>query len=803
MHQANPVTTTVSAHRTNTVDMAVVVALILVTIACYATVGGHEFVDIDDPTYIVTNLMIHDGVTTESLRWAFTTGYAANWHPLTWISHMVDCQLFGVESGPQHWMNLGFHCLNTVLLFVALRWMTGQRWPSAFVAGLFAVHPLHVESVAWVSERKDVLSTCFWMLTLMAYVWYVRRGRWWRYALVMITLALGLMAKPMLVTMPVVLLLLDYWPLRRYAPTLNGRWQLGYLAAEKIPLLALSIVSSLLTIKMQSVGGAVSSLEEWPISSRMGNAALAYVTYLRDMLWPENLTYFYPIRAVDWQTPWQWLLVAAAVAILAFLSCCAVLLARRAPFVLVGWLWYLITLVPVIGIVQVGQQVRADRYMYIPLIGPALVIAWLGVELGRSSVLARRIVIGIGLAAIGLCIPITMRQVRTWRDNEALFTHAIAVTSENHNAHTGLGRVLQGQGRIDEAIVQYHIALAYQPDNALANHQLGITLGITKHWFDSEEALLKAVALRPDRIESRGALAMVLTRRKRFHDAMEQYRRVITTPVGKKHFAADAQRLFQEVANIDQRIEEASNQVRKNPSNAEPRYRLARAFYDRGLFREAEREARIAVTQRPGWIAPQVLIAASMQQRRQFGRAMTGYQQILKVAPRNKTAKSGLREMITFLCHHDDVEVDLQRLLSASQELLKVDPDAYHAHWMLGRVFAANKEVEQAIFHFREALRLSDSQHAVAAELALLLATAQPSKLRNAREALRLAQTVSAAVEGTDIRILNALAAAQAETGDVAAAKKTLWKAVRLARIREDKVEERRLVEQINRLGKR
>ncbi len=792
-----------SKHRIAALDSGVVVALILLTIACYATVGGHEFVDFDDPTYIVNNHAIHDGVTLDSLRWALTTGHAGNWHPLTWVSHMVDCQLFGVEPGPHHLMNLGLHCLNTVLLFVALRWMTGQRWPSAFVAALFAVHPLHVESVAWVSERKDVLSTCFWMLTLMAYMWYVRRGRWWRYALVMVALGLGLMAKPMLVTLPVVLLLLDYWPLRRYVPPLNGRWQLGYLAAEKVPLLALSIVSSLLTIKMQSGKGAVASLEQWPLVFRFGNVAIAYVMYLRDLFWPMKLANFYPKHAVDWYTPWQWLLVAAAIVVLVFLSGCAVLLARRAPFVLVGWLWYLITLLPVIGIVQVGDQARADRYMYVALIGPAIIVAWLGVAFGRSSSKARRIAMVIGFATIGLCIPITIRQVRTWRDDEALFTHAVEVTSESYRAHTSLGRVRQGQGRLDEAIVHYRIAMAYQPNSALTFHRLGIALGLTNQWSDAEQALRFAVGARPDRIESRAALARVLTHRKRFDAAMEQYRRVLATPKGKEHFAAEAEQLAQRIASIDKRMELALNQVRTSPSDAEPRYRLARTFYDRGLFREAEREARIAVTQRPGWVMPHMLLAAALRQRSEYDRAAVEYQRVLEMAPRTESAKSELHELITFLCRHADIKIDQQRLLSASRGLLKVDPDAYAAHWMLGRLLAANKEAKQAIDHLREALRLAESEHALEAELGLLLATAQPSKLRNAREGLHLAQTASAAVDDTNIRFLSALAAAQAETGDVAAAKRTLWKAVRLARIREDKAEERWLVEQINRLGRR
>jgi len=681
--------------------------------------------------------------------------------------------------------------------------MTRERWASAFVAALFAVHPLHVESVAWVSERKDVLSTFFLILTLLAYTWYVRRSGWWRYVLVMGTLALGLMAKPMLVTLPVLLLVLDYWPLRRYLPAFNGPWQLAYLAAEKIPLLALSAISSLLTIKMQSGSGAVATLEQWPLPFRIGNAAIAYVAYLRDLLWPANLAYFYPKHEIQWQTLWQWLVVAAAILVLASLSACAALLVRRAPFVMVGWLWFVITLVPVIGIVQVGEQARADRYMYAALIGPAIIVAWLGVAIGKSSAMARRVVIVLGVAVIAVCIPLTIRQVDTWRDNESLFTHALAVTSENYRAHAGLGRVRQQQNRMDEAITHLRIAVAYKPGVALANHRLGVALGVTKQWVDSEQALTRSVVLRPDRIESRVALARVLTQQKQLDVAMEHYRRVLATPLGKERFAAEAAKLAQQIAQIDSRIVQALEQVRSNPNIAEARYRFAQVLYNRGRFREAEREARIAASQRATWVAPHLLIAAVLQHRKEYSRAASEYQRVLEMAPRTEAAKSSLRELIAFLCRHGEIEVDRRLLLSASQRLLEIEPDSPEAHWMLGRVLATDDKDEQAIVHLREALRRSDGQPAIAAELALLLATAKPSTLRNGDEALRLAHAASAAVDNTNIRYLNALSAAQVETGDFASAAETLWKAVRLARMRKDENEERRLVARIERLGNR
>lgn len=785
------------------IDAAIAVGLLLLTVVTYAAVRNHDFVAIDDQTYVVENTNIHDGLSIEMVKWAFTTGHAGNWHPLTWISHAIDCQLFGLDPGPHHLVNVGFHCLNSILLFVALRWMTGNRWASAFVAALFALHPLHVESVAWLSERKDVLSTFFWMLTLLAYTWYVRRGGWLRYGAVFLVLAVGLTAKPMLVTLPLILLLLDIWPLRRYAPAFNSPWQLVYLAAEKLPLLALSAICSLLTLKMQSSGAAVASFERWPIPNRVGNAALSCVIYLQDMLWPSGLAYFYPIQELAWKSPWTWFLATGAVLLLCVVTLFAFLLARRSPFFLVGWLWFLITLIPVIGIVQVGQQSRADRYMYIPMVGPAIILAWSGLAISRRGPKAKAAVTTIAVAAVALCVPLTMRQVLTWRNSEVMYTRGIEVTKENDRAHTGLGFVRRQQGQMEEAIRQYRIALAYNPQNSFTQHRLGVAYSLQGYWVDAEEALRRPFAARPDLYQTRVALARVLIRQKRLIEAADQYKAVMNTPEGRRLFEAEAREFAQSVENIDERIIQAATQMQSDPNNAQSRVTLARAFYDRGQLLEAEREARIAVSLEREWAEPHSLLAQILRLKSEYADAAAEYQRTLELSPGADSARMGLRTLLEFLGRHTAVKVDTDKVQSASQVLVELEPDSFEAHWVLGRSLAAKDETAQAIEHLRKALELSNQRPAIAAELAMILATTKQTELRDVEEAVKLAQSACEAMEYTDITHLKALATAQAEAKDYPAAVQTLERALYMAKLRKDTNEIRRLSSQIDRYANR
>ena len=480
---------------------------------------GHEFVNYDDAVYVYENPEVAGGLTLHGIVWAFIHVRAFNWHPLTWVSHMLDCQFYGLNPGGHHLTNVLLHTMTAILLFLVLRQMTGTLWRSAFVAAIFAIHPLRVESVAWVAERKDVLSGLFFMLTLGAYVRYVLqksriegRGsgaqgtpafdprRWTLdYYLVLGFFSLGLMCKPMLVTLPLVLLLLDYWPLNRLqadAATepifrLAGRRVPMRLVFEKLPLFGLAVASGVVTIFAQT--GTIKSFEQIPLFLRVGNALASYVAYLGQMFWPSGLAVLYPFAAKDAGVSGMVL----SLALLAGISAGAFIL-RRHPYLLTGWLWYLIMLVPVIGILQVGSQARADRYTYLPQIGLYLLLTWAAADLCVGW-RRRRVVLG-GCATIILLALIFCARVQTsyWQNSKSLWTHTLACTTDNYLAHQYLGVTLFQKGKEDEAIVHFQKALELNPGCVDAHNSLGGALLQMGQFDDAIAQFQEALRLKPD-----------------------------------------------------------------------------------------------------------------------------------------------------------------------------------------------------------------------------------------------------------------------------------------------------------------
>lgn len=456
-------------------ERLVCLLLIVATLAVFQQLPEYDFVNIDDYYYVTENVHVTRGLTREGIIWAFTTLHANNWHPLTWLSHMLDCQLFGLKPGMHHLTNLLLHMANSTLLLLVLKRMTGALWRSAFAAALFALHPLHVESVAWVAERKDVLSTLFWLLTVWGYAGYVEYPGRNRYLLVLLFFALGLMAKPMLVTLPFILLLLDYWPLGRVKLWESREGGSGgiqrssalHLVREKIPFFALTLASGIVTVVAQYKGGAVRSLNLLPLDVRIANALVSYVGYIGKMIWPQHLAIFYPHPGA--LPTWQ---VVGAGLLLLSLSIILLRAAGRFPYLGVGWLWYLGTLVPVIGLVQVGDQAMADRYTYVPLIGLFVLIAW-GIPDLMARWRYRQIALTISAVIVVFCCTVsTWSHVKHWRNGTALFTHAVNVTADNALAHDGLGFALARQGRLDEAIAHYSEALRIKPGYAKARYNL-------------------------------------------------------------------------------------------------------------------------------------------------------------------------------------------------------------------------------------------------------------------------------------------------------------------------------------------
>ncbi len=462
--------------------LAIYLFLAVITVVAFRQVTRCDFIALDDDFYVTENVHIQNGITGEAVRWAFTTvGYAGYWHPLTWLSHMLDVQLFGLNPHWHHLTNLLFHIANTLLLFYVINRMTKAPWKSAFVAALFAVHPLHVESVAWVAERKDVLSTFFFMLTLAAYLSYVECPRLKNYLAALALFVLGLMAKPMLVTLPFVLLLLDFWPLRRFehtkrpaGPEVLSPQSLVFipLLLEKIPFFVLAALSCIVTFIAQQKGGAVRSVEAFSLGARIANAFVSYVIYIAKMIWPTGLAVFYP-HPGQWPF-WQ---AAGAALLLGAVTVTLILAARRFPYLATGWLWFAGTLVPVIGIVQAGDQAMADRFTYIPLIGLFIMVAWGIPELLQKWQLAhppRKEALFASSALIILCfLIVTSTQVGYWRNSIAMFDYTLKVTDRNDTIHLNRGAVYQGLGKQWQAIEDYSRAIEINPKCAAAYSNRG------------------------------------------------------------------------------------------------------------------------------------------------------------------------------------------------------------------------------------------------------------------------------------------------------------------------------------------
>lgn len=508
--------------------LLIALALCAVTVIIYSRAVFFPFALIDDSEYVVNNSQVHSGLSPASIVWAFTSFHASNWHPLTWLSLMLDSHCFSLNPQGYHLVNILLHAGNVILLFLLFLRMTGARWRSAFVAACFALHPLHVESVVWISERKDVLSTFFLLLTLLSYLRYTERPKFGRYLASLALFACGLMAKPMLVTVPVILLLIDFWPLRRLR---NGSFSFvgandaraesaasgthGRIFLEKLPFLALSLVSSIITLYAQS--DTVQSFVQFPLGTRLGNAVWAVVAYVRKMFVPVDLAFYYPYPQL--QAP----RAAGAALLLACVLLLVLRYGRRFPFLLFGTVWYLVTLVPVLGLVQVGSQSMADRYTYIPLIGLFTVLSWGGGELRGKLSRYPAALPAAALAVLCLMAASTWFQVGYWRDNVTLAEHAIEVTDSNYVAHCVLGRAYEKEGRADLALEQYREALGINPLDAYTHLNLGSAMNKLGRVSDAEAHLKEAVRLMPRLAQAHFDLGAVYARGGRTDEAIREY----------------------------------------------------------------------------------------------------------------------------------------------------------------------------------------------------------------------------------------------------------------------------------------
>jgi tetratricopeptide (TPR) repeat protein len=696
--------------------------LVALTAAAYAPVWRAQFVNYDDYHYVIENVHVATGLTPENVAWAVTAFAAGNWHPLTWISHQIDCQLYGLQPAGHHLTNVAWHAANAVLVLCVLFAMTGAPWRSALVAALFAVHPLNVESVAWVSERKSVLSTFFWLLTIGAYARYARQPQVGRYLLVALLLALGLLSKPMVVTLPCVLLLLDWWPLGRWHPDRpDAARQALALVREKLPLFALVVAAIVLTLSAQTGAGATSMLGHLSLGTRLGNAVASYAAYLAAMAWPVGLAPFYPHpRRFEVGT------VLLAALVLAALSALAWRL-RKAAAVPVGWLWYLGTLVPVIGLVQVGGQARADRYAYVPLLGVFIALAWGFERVARPH--ARLVAIGAALV-VGVLAALTFRQARYWGNSTALFEHANRVTSDNYVAYTTLGLVYHSQKRWEEAVRHFDRALQILPSLADTWAHRGLSLAKQGRLDEAIKSLERSIALNPRSAQAHNNLGIAL--RKRDPEAA--------------------------IAHVRQALA-------LDPDFAEAAVNLGAALWQRGQTAEAQIAFDRALALGERSAMTRFRLGSVLLERGDLDGAAAHFEASLRLDP---TRADTLNSIGVLLLRKGDADGALAKF----REVLRLEPDHADAHANMAVVLLRQGGTEEAKAELANALRLNPRHADAHATLGALLA--RSGRLAEAIEHFR------AGVESDPDNVIarNNLGAALLQQGDLAGALAHLEEAV-------------------------
>ncbi|HVT43081.1 MAG TPA: tetratricopeptide repeat protein [Thermoanaerobaculia bacterium] len=631
----------------------------------YVPVIGHEFTNFDDNIQISENEVVLDGLTISGFRWAFTTFTGANWYPLTWLSHMLDVELYGTKAGGHAMTNVALHACNALLLFFLLRRMTGSTVRSGVVAALFAFHPQRVESVAWISERKDVLSALLWLATTWFYVGWVRERSARRYFLVLVTFALALMAKPMVVTLPFALLLLDYWPLRRLSFDATFRARARGLVLEKLPLFAMSAVISFMTVKAQE--GALAAVEALPPSERVQNALVSYVAYLIDMVWPAGLAFMYPMRPV---AGWQ---AAAAMAVLIAMTAIALLNRRTRPWITFGWLWYVGILVPVIGIVQVGQQAMADRYSYLPIIGILVIVVWGIAELVESHVggaTAARAATVVVLVVLAL---LAAKQRSYWKNSITLFERALAVTTNNHVAHINLANAKLELGRLEEARAHAEEAVRIASGNRIAHAMLGLVASQGGDFETAARAFDLASQLDSGNAEYRYQLGLALGKLGRTEESAEQFLQAATlagrqeaTKTLRSHYRAQALLARDQV---EEAIPEFVRARDANPRAANIRNDLGAALARMGRLDEAIAEYRRAIELEPRLFDAHMNLGAVLSRKGDDRGAIDHFSQAAELQPQSIEPRIYLALALTNVGRIREAIVQVDTALRTNEEL--------------------------------------------------------------------------------------------------------------------------------------
>lgn len=821
-------------------DLWVRLGLVALVLAVYGRVINLEFVTLDDPTYVMVNQRVKEGINLANIQWAFLSGEQANWHPLTWISLMLDTSLFGFHPAGYHLTNLLLHAASTLVLYAAILRMTERRWPSALVAALFAVHPIHVESVAWITERKDTLSQFFGMCALWGYARYAKTERDAYYLLTGLFLVLSLLAKQTLVTFPFVLLLLDYWPLGRLKFGQSAAADAGKapvdpmsptslatatespagetapdpsprrapdtpldLVLEKLPLLFIAIIFAVIVVKAQGQVGAVVSLDRLPLDQRITNAVVAYVTYGRRLFWPVDLAVFYarPLDGYPAAT------VASAGALLLAITVAAALLRRRAPYFLVGWLWFLGTLVPMIGLVQVGDQAMADRYAYFPFLGLYLAISFGLADLVGGARVLRAAAAAAALASIAVLSLLAFRQVGYWQDGRTLFTHALEVTQKNYFAEHAVATLLNKEGKTEEALAHMQRAIELAPKYQRARIDMAIMLSRLGRYAEAHQQLDAALELNPNSVDAFLAKAQAYTSEGKFAEAEEQYQKAIPEVPDLAELHSDRGRLLDKLGRRDEAIESLRRALDLNPGLTNASVSLARillqagrpvealavcqdglrsggevpeltalagrAMVEQGNATEGMRQLERAVAAAPDSADVQGTLAAAYAAMQQWDKAASHYELALKHNPANPRLRFEFGTLLGVLGRVREAEA---MLLVAKEN----DPHDPRVRLGLGAIKSALGEPAAAKAEYEAALRLRPGWPDASNDLAWLLATSADPKVRDGKRAVDLAEFACKESDRKLPPFLDTLACAYAEAGRFDEAAKTAEEAAAL-----------------------
>jgi len=728
-----------------TLKFIICIFLMVATFCIYSQVQDHEFINYDDYQYIKDNWNIKSGFSSESISWAFTTFYAYNWFPITWLSHIFDYQLYGLNPKGHHLTNLLFHIANALILFMVLLRMTGKLWRCAFIAAMFAFHPLNVESVAWVAERKNVLSTLFWLLTMWTYIHYAEKPTIKKYGLVLLFFALGLMSKPMLITLPFVLLLLDYWPLRRLKLGQGGsenevpvksqyhvKSKLLKLMLEKVPLFVLTTGACILTFIAQQEGALINA-NNLSLPTRLTNVVVSYLEYLKKMIWPYDLAVFYPHPESN-LAAWKWVVCFV---VLVTITAISIKFIKKVPYFAVGWFWYIGTLIPVIGIVQVGHQAMADRYAYIPLIGIFIIVAW-GVPELISKWNHKEKVLSVSVGIIILILLITTwGQVSHWKNSISIFKHALKVANENSyntyliNYH--LGDAFWNKQKAGEAIFHYKMAIKLNPDYALTYNNLGIILGSEGKTEEEFSHYKMAIKINPDVAEAHYNLGNVLNLKGEMKEAISHYKMAIKINPDYASAYNNLGNALGKQGKFSEAISHHKMAIKINPEYAQAHDNLGFALGAEGNNEEAISHFKMAVELKPDFAQAHNNLGFALGAEGNNEEAISHFKMAVELKPNFAQAHNNLGFALGVegkteeaISHHKmavelkpdlvdahynlgntlDLKGEIREAISHYKMAIKFDPDHFWAHNKLGHALVQKGEMKEAVDHYRETVRL-------------------------------------------------------------------------------------------------